>query len=75
MKTYEVWVIRKQNTDGSYSYYSHTVNGFPEFVTGHSSREHCKHFKTESVAKRVLEMISVYITGLAEVIPVKTTTL
>lgn len=60
---YEVWLIRKKNADGSYSYYTHLANGFPEFITGHDSRERAKHFKTEAKAKQVLNEIDVYLLG------------
>ena len=46
---YEVWVIRKENPDGSYSYYSHMANGFPVWLVGHDSRETAKHFLTEEL--------------------------
>lgn len=60
---YNVWLIRKENSNGSYSYYSHVANGFPEWVTGRNSRENAKHFKTEGEAKKVFEQISIYTLG------------
>ncbi|MBR0542513.1 MAG: hypothetical protein IJK26_09990 [Clostridia bacterium] len=60
---YEVWLIRKHNGDDSYSYYSHCVGGFPEWVSGHNSREMAKHFKTQEQAEKVLREISVYLLG------------
>ena len=72
VKMYEVWVIRKKNPDGSYSYYSHMANGFPEWIVGHDSREHAKHFLTEEKAVSVLKQIEVYAIGSnAEVVKVK----
>lgn len=60
---YNIWLIRKENNNGSYSYYSHMANNFPEWVTGRNSRENARHFKTEEEAEKVLEQISVYTLG------------
>ncbi len=54
---YEVWMIRKKNAGGEFSFYAYMSGLMPEWV---KDKETAKHFKTENKAKKAFSEISPY---------------
>lgn len=57
---YEVWMIRKPDGKGGYSYYAYMSGYAPEFI---ANKELAKHFKTEKKAQAAFKEVGIYVVG------------